>query len=174
MQELEQRLDAIFAARDRENMQPTIDAYRQVLAEYPDEALVLYHVGGAHDTAGEEETAAGFYERALAAGLDGETLRKCFLQYGSTLRNLGRLEESERVFGVARERFPDSVSLGIFALLTLHAQGRHDAALASALELFADHLRTPELLRYEAAIRGNAAYLHEIDARRPDSPDHAA
>jgi hypothetical protein len=31
--------------------------------------------------------------------------------------------------------------------------------------LVADHLRTDEILRYEAAIKGNAAYLAERDAQ---------
>jgi hypothetical protein len=39
------------------------------------------------------------------------------------------------------------------------ATGRTDASMARMLELVADHLRTPEIIRYEAAIRGNAKYL---------------
>jgi len=34
-------------------------------------------VGGAYDTAGQEEKAQGFYERARAAGLEGDLLRRC-------------------------------------------------------------------------------------------------
>src|SRR4051794_32708936 len=88
------RLRALFDARDRDAMAPTIEALLAVLAEHPDDAHVLYEVGGAYDTAGEEETAAGYYERALDAGIDGDALRRCLLQYGSTLRNLGRFDES--------------------------------------------------------------------------------
>ena len=105
---LRARLATIFAARDRSDMQPTIDAFLAVLAEHPDEPEVLYEVGGAYDTAGQEETAAGYYERAMAAGLDGDALRRCLLQYGSTLRNLGRLDESLAVLERARAEFPDS------------------------------------------------------------------
>jgi hypothetical protein len=57
-----------------------------VLAEHPDDPDVLYEVGGAYDTGGQEAIAAGYYERALAAGLSGEALQRCLLQYGSTLR----------------------------------------------------------------------------------------
>ena len=163
MTDLEDRLEAIFAARDREDMQPTIDAFLAVLAEHPDHPEVLYHVGGSYDTAGQEAVAEGYYQRAMEAGLDGETLRKCYLQYGSTLRNLGELDRSAELFRAARERFPSSLSLGVFELLTLHAQGRHDAALASALTLFADHAGSAELARYEAALRGNAEYLAGLE-----------
>jgi tetratricopeptide (TPR) repeat protein len=103
---LRARLDEIFAARDRAHMAPTIAAFREVLAEHPDDPAVLYEVGGAYDTDGQEETALDYYRRAMAAGLEGRWLRQCYLQYGSTLRNLGRVGESLAVFdeGIARFR----------------------------------------------------------------------
>lgn len=157
--ELQTTLRTIFDARDRANMRPTIDAFLAVLAEHPDEPEVLYEVGGAFDTAGDEERALGYYERAMALGLEGDTRRRCLLQYGSTLRNLGRHDESIAAFERARAEFPESDSLRVFHALTLHAAGRSDAAVATLLELVADGIRTPELTRYEAAVRGNAAYL---------------
>jgi tetratricopeptide (TPR) repeat protein len=159
-------LAELFAARDRANMRPTIDALLAVLAEHPDDPHVLYEVGGAYDTAGEEETAAGYYERALAAGLDGDTLRRCLLQYGSTLRNLDRFDESLAVLDRALALHPDSESVRVWHALSLHAAGRSDAAVAELMEVAADNIRTPDLLRYEAALRGNAAYLREVDAGR--------
>jgi Tetratrico peptide repeat len=85
-----ERLREIFERRDRANMRPTIDEFRAVLEQHPDDPDVLYEVGGAYDTDGQEAIAAGYYERALAAGLSGEALQRCLLQYGSTLRNLDR------------------------------------------------------------------------------------
>lgn len=157
--ELQSTLRTIFDERDRANMQPTIDAFLAVLAEHPDEPEVLYEVGGAYDTAGDEERALGHYERAMDRGLGGDALRRCLLQYGSTLRNLGRHDESIAAFERARAEFPESDSLRVFHALTLHAAGRGEAAVATLLELVADRVTTPELARYEAAIRGNAAYL---------------
>jgi len=160
------RLAELFATRDRADMQPTIDALLAVFAEHPDDPHVLYEVGGAYDTAGEEETAAGYYERALEAGLDGDTLRRCLLQYGSTLRNLDRFDESLAVLDRALTLFPESESVRVWHALSLHAAGRSDAAVAELMEVAADGIRTPDLQRYEAAIRGNAAYLREVDAGR--------
>lgn len=111
MTEVQERMRVIFDARDRANMQPTIDAFLEVLRDHPAEPEVLYEVGGAYDTAGQEDVAATYYERALARGLEGETLRRCYLQYGSTLRNLGRIDESLAVFSRARCEFPASLSL---------------------------------------------------------------
>jgi tetratricopeptide (TPR) repeat protein len=161
---LDAELDRIFAARNRDDMGPTIAALLPIYEAHPSEPRVLYEVGGAYDTAGEEETAIGFYERAMAAGLSGDIRRRCYLQYGSTLRNLGRLDESLDVFARAREEFPDSVALGAFEALTLHAAGRPSTALGSLLTLLADHVHADELERYKPAMRGNADYLASLDA----------
>jgi len=161
---IEAQLDAIFAARDREDMQPTIDALLPVHTEHPEDPRVLYELGGAYDTAGDEATAIGFYERAMERGLAGDVRRRCWLQYGSTLRNLGRVDDSLRVFARARAEFPDSVALGAFEALTLHADGRPNTALASLLVLLAEHVDAPELDRYKPALRGNADHLASLDA----------
>jgi tetratricopeptide (TPR) repeat protein len=161
--ELHARLDEIFAARDRARMAPTIAAFLDVLAEHPDDPAVLYEVGGAYDTDGQEETALGYYRRAMAAGLEGRRLRQCFLQLGSTLRNLGRLDESLAVFDEGIALFPESESLGLFRALTLHAMGRPSAALGAVLTVIADRFPTAEVQRYEAALRGNGAYLASLD-----------
>ena len=161
---LDAELDRIFDARNRDDMGPTIAALLPIYGSHPSEPRVLYEVGGAYDTAGEEETAVGFYERAMAAGLSGDIRRRCYLQYGSTLRNLGRLDESLDVFARAREEFPDSVAVGAFEALTLHAAGRADTALGSLLTLLADHVHADELERYKPALRGNADYLASLDA----------
>ena len=67
---LDEELDRIFAVRDRDDMQPTIDALLPILAEHPADARVLYEAAGAYDTAGEEQTARSLYEQALQAGTD--------------------------------------------------------------------------------------------------------
>lgn len=159
---LDDELDLIVGRRDRNDMQPIIDALLPLHAAHPENARVLYEVGGAYDTAGQEDLARGFYEKALAAGLEDDLLRRCFLQYGSTLRNLGEYGTSLEVFGTARAEFPDSPVLGVFEAITLHAAGRPDAAVAALLELVVAHLDTPDVERYTPAIRGNAACIRSL------------
>jgi hypothetical protein len=105
--ELAATIKEAFDRRDRANMLPMIDFFEQLLTEHPDNPHVLYEVGGS-------------YERALP-GLSGETRRKCLLQYGNTLRNLDRLDESLEVFEAACVEFPGLDSLRVFKSLTLHA-----------------------------------------------------
>ncbi|RUR01538.1 tetratricopeptide repeat protein [Labedella endophytica] len=165
---LYEELDRIFAARNRDDMAPTIAALRPIVEQYPHDARVLYEMGGAYDTAGEESRALGLYERAIDAGLTGDLRRRCFLQYGSTLRNVGRIDDSLAIFARAREEFPGSVALGAFEALSLHAAGRADAALARLLTLLADHVDAAELERYKPALRGNVEYLASLDL--PERP----
>ena len=162
--ELHNELDRIFAARNRDDMGPTIAALLPLYEQHPNDARVLYEVGGAYDTAGQESTALGFYEKAMHEGLDGDLRRRCFLQLGSTLRNLGRIDDSLEIFARAREEFPDSIALVAFEALSLHAAARDDAAVASLLELIADHVDAEEINRYKPALRGNAEYLRSLDS----------
>jgi tetratricopeptide (TPR) repeat protein len=157
--ELAATIEAAFARRDRANMAPTIAFFEDLLREHPGNPYVLYEVGGSYDTDGQEEKALVYYERALP-GLSGDTKRRCLLQYGSTLRNLGRYDESLAVFTRACQEFPESDALRVFKALTLNAAGRKDKALATLLLVIADRVDAPELKRYEAAIRGNADYLY--------------
>jgi tetratricopeptide (TPR) repeat protein len=137
---------------------------------HPRDPRVLYELGGAYDTAGEETTALGFYERAMSEGLQGDVRRRCYLQYGSTLRNLGRLDESTKLFTQARREFPGSVALVAFESLTLHAAGQVNTALASLLTLLADNVHSEEIDRYKPALRGNAEYLASLDSSvKPES-----
>ncbi|MHA7281923.1 tetratricopeptide repeat protein [Arthrobacter sp. TMS2-4] len=159
---LDNELDLIFERRDHENMQPTIEALLPYYASYPKNARVLYEVGGAYDTAGQEDVARGFYEKALAAGLDGDLLRRCYVQYGSTLRNLGEYENSLEVFRAARAAFPDSPALGTFEAITLQAAGRSDESVAALLDLVVNFVRTADIERYKPAITGNAAYIRSL------------
>jgi tetratricopeptide (TPR) repeat protein len=160
---LDAQVDRIFAARDRERMQPTIDAFERLLADHPDNPRLVYEVGGSYDTAGEEQTAIPFYTRALELGLDGRLRRQCLLQLASTLRNLDRFDESLELLDGAIAEFPDSPSLLVWKAFTLHASGRPNDGFALLLETIADHLDSPEIARYEAALRGNAEYIRSLD-----------
>lgn len=165
MQDVYDHLDRLLAERDRDDMAPTIAALREVFEQHPSDARVLYELAGAYDTGGQEEEAAGLYRRALDSGLSGDIRRRCLLQYGSTLRNLGRFEESLALFASARREFPESASLAAFEAISLHAAGDADAAVGALLDVVAEFVDAPELERYKPALRGNAAYLRERDGR---------
>lgn len=160
---LDDELDRIFAARDRDDMAPTVAALEEVHARHPEHARVLYELAGAYDTAADESAAAALYPRALEAGLTGDVRRRCLLQYASTLRNLDRLDDSLRVFADARREFPDAISLAVFQALSRHAAGQVHAAFAELLDVIAAHAPATELDRYRPALRANADDLRHLD-----------
>ncbi len=51
---LDEELDRILAGRDRDNMQPTIEALLPLYPSHPENARVPHAVGGTYDTAGQE------------------------------------------------------------------------------------------------------------------------
>jgi tetratricopeptide (TPR) repeat protein len=163
--ELDAAIEKGLELKDRANMAPSIEYFTALLAQYPDHPNALYELGGAYDTAGEEQRARGYYESALEAGLAGDARRRCLIQYGSTLRNLGEFDASLTVLERARGDFPDSDSVRLFYALSLHAAGRSDAAVGELLILSADRIRSPEVARYEAALRGNGEYLLGLDGQ---------
>jgi catechol 2,3-dioxygenase-like lactoylglutathione lyase family enzyme len=98
------------------------------------DAVEFYERGGEHDSAGREEEAIPPYEQALAAGLAGELRARCLLQLGSSLRNVGRLDEAVSLLQSARSEFPEFRPLRAFLALALHSAGRDREALRVLLE----------------------------------------
>ena len=146
-------------------MAPTIAYFEQLLADHPDHPVLTYEVAGAYDTAGDEATARRLYERALELGLEGDALRRCLCQYGSTLRWLGELDASLSVLERARAEFPESESVRVFEALTLSELGRADEALGLLLGIVAQHGGVTDLGRYAAGLTGLAQWLRD---GRPD------
>ena len=111
-----------------------------------------------HDSAGREEEAVSEYRAALAAGIDDEDLPGALLGFGSTLRNVGELEESERVLRQAVTQFPDHAAMRVFLALTRWSRGDAKGAFQELVEaLFRADAQGME--RYQRAIRGYADEL---------------
>lgn len=157
--DLAQAIQRGYDQRDRANMAPTIAYFQSLLAQHPDHPVLVYEVGGAYDTAGQEETARRYYERALALGLEGDTLRRCLCQYASTLRWLGELDRSLAVLDQARELFANSDSVRVFRALTLNEARRPDEAVAELLTVITGHAEVTDLGRWAPGLRGLARWF---------------
>jgi len=116
----------------------------------------------ARDTAGIENEAEPLYRAALASGaLDPYRHARASIQLGSTLKHLGRLDESEQLLLAQLERCraegpSAALSDEVRAVLafTWIAQGRTLEAAALALETLAPHLT-----RYNRSMAANARAL---------------
>lgn len=163
--ELAEAIRVGYERRDRANMAPTIAYFESLLAEHPDHPVLVYEVAGAYDTAGEEAKARQLYERALGLGLEGDVLRRCLCQYGSTLRWLGEYDKSLAVLDRARAEFPGSDAVRVFRALTLNDAGRGDEATGELLTVITAHPEVTDLGRWTDGLRGLAGWLAD---GRPD------
>ncbi|HET7046598.1 MAG TPA: tetratricopeptide repeat protein [Gaiellaceae bacterium] len=119
-----------------------------------DDARTLYERGGEHDSAGREQEAIPLYEQALAAGLDEEHVPGALLQLGSSLRNVGRVEEAEALLADACRRYPDHAALPLFHAFALASLGRDREALVRVLDLARTRIDAPEIHRYARSLEG--------------------
>jgi len=142
--ELVSRIDALAAERD------------------PGDAVALAERGGARDSTGREEEAAELYRAALAAGLDDGRRAQVVIQLASTVRNLGRPEESLELLSTEFAGQPDhplADAATAFAALALASAGRPTEGLVAVLHALAAHLP-----RYQRSVNAYADDLLADDA----------
>jgi tetratricopeptide (TPR) repeat protein len=144
------------AGRDEE----AIAHFRALVADYPDNPRSYYEYGGAFDSAGHEAEAIVQYNRALELGLPAEYLPQIYLQLGSSLRNMGQLDEAVAMLQKAANEYPERPSLKVFLALAQETAGSTHDALTTLFELAVAHADTADMKRYARSIR---AY---IDDRR--------
>ncbi|GGT85561.1 hypothetical protein GCM10010177_51080 [Actinomadura citrea] len=108
----------------------------------PGNAVGEYELASAHDSIGNEAEAADHYRRAFAAGLPEARRRQATIQYASTLRNLGRAEESVALLTAEREAGSDELDDAVTAFLALALTdvGREREATGLALGALSRHL----------------------------------
>jgi hypothetical protein len=128
----------------------------------PGDANALFERACARDTAGIESEAESYYRAALATGnLDPYRRARASIQLASTLRILGRLQESEQLLVDELDRDVEAGTPRILhdearatLALTYVAQGRATEAAGLALCVLSRHLS-----RYRRSVYGNAAEL---------------
>src|SRR4029450_11140627 len=110
--------------RDAGELEEARQLLLELRAERPDDPHVAVETAWVHDSMGLEEQAVEHYEAALAGELTEQEARGASLGLGSTLRTLGRDEDSDRVLRAGIERFPDFPALRAFHAMTLYNLGR--------------------------------------------------
>jgi tetratricopeptide (TPR) repeat protein len=159
MTDLTDAIQQGWATADAGAPEPTVTYFRDLLARYPGDRHALLAYAGALDFAGREADAAPAYEQAFAAGLGGDDLRQGLVQYGSTLRNLGRFDDAVAALRQADNQFPGHASVTAFLALALSSAGRGHEAVQILLTLALDRIDSDELQDYQRPLRSYAADL---------------
>jgi Tetratrico peptide repeat len=163
------RLAALWQQVDAISPAELVARVDELAAERPeDDAVAMFERACARDTAGLEAAAEPLYRAALASErLDPYRQARASIQLGSSLRLLGRLEESEGLITAQLQRYADPAygtalydeTRAILALTYL-VQGRAVAAACLALTTLAPHLS-----RYNRSVTGNAAEILKSTAQ---------
>jgi hypothetical protein len=132
-----------------------------VATALPGDALALFELASANDSIGREAAAEPLYRRALAAGLPATQRRRATIQLASTLRNLGRHDESVALLVAERGMPSDDLddAVAAFLALSLTEVGRDREAAGLALTALARHLP-----RYTRSV---TAYARELMEKPP-------
>jgi tetratricopeptide (TPR) repeat protein len=138
----EERLAATWDALDElpeDTLRARVDA---LAAEAPDVAVAAFERASAFDSTGHSDRAVPLYREALAAGLGGTRRRRATIQLASSLRNVGRADESVELLRAERDAGTDELDDAVsgFLALALADTGEEREALALALEALAPHL----------------------------------
>ena len=138
-----------------------IEHFRRLMERHPDSPRAHFELAGAFDSAGLAAEAVAPYRRAMELGLAGEDVPRWYVQFGSTLRNVGEVEESVRLLTEGRDRFPDDAAIRVFRALALQSAGRDRDAVVELIDLVLREAGAIDLRGYERAIRAYVAQLRE-------------
>lgn len=156
----EQRIAALWQRFDDVPRDEAVAAMRELAEAYPgSDGRAAFELAGMYDSLGFEHEAEAEYERALELGLPPEQHAQLAVQYGSTLRNTGRLDDAIAVLEAAPTHPSTGSAPRVFLALALHSAGRHDEALRVVVEAI-----EPTLPRYNRSVRAYAAALTEPTA----------
>lgn len=105
-----------------------------------------------HDREGREREAIRFYDEAYRLGVPPEQRRRFLVGYGSTLRNVHRVDDAVGVLAQAIADDPDYPAFAAFLALALLDAGHPKAALAAMLGCVLDVAKPGSLDGYERAL----------------------
>jgi tetratricopeptide (TPR) repeat protein len=141
------------------NFEFALQQAHELVSRFPDNPRAHFVLAGTFDFQDRETEALPPYQRAWELGLVGDDLPRFYVQYGSTLRNVGQFDEAVRVLQEGRERFPENAAIQAFLALALFSAGRAAEAVAAALSVVLVSAGTGDLHGYERALREYVAAL---------------
>jgi tetratricopeptide (TPR) repeat protein len=130
--------EALIESDDAEEVQEGLDRLRRHAEAHSGDAEAWFQYGGGLDSSGDEAAAIVAYQRTFDLGverLDSADQPRIYVQTGSTLRNLGRLDEARALLEEGRNRFPEVRVLAVFLALVEVSAGRDRRAIDRLFEV---------------------------------------
>ena len=162
MDDLTTRLEEARNLREEDELDASQEIFLELLDEYPDNATVLYEVGGSYDLLGEEREAIPYYEQAIEAGLEGDDLQECLICLGSCNRVIGAFEESVAALETAVSQFPENKSGHVFLALAYYSNDQKEEAMRTLMELLLETTTNEDILAYADVLEFYKDHLEEV------------
>jgi tetratricopeptide (TPR) repeat protein len=164
---------ALVASEEPGNVSIGLAWLRDYASAHPDDADAWYQLGSGLDRADHEAEAMDAYYRVFDLGidrLDPAVRPHLMLQAGSTLRNLGRLDESRAMLEDGVRRYPEMRALRVFLALTEASTGRERLAIDHLLAtILQDGTDDRSVQDFRRAIAWYAEHLwDDVSATGPD------
>ena len=158
MTDWDARVEHVWSRAAELGAAAVVERIDALAAERPaDDPRAAFEAAGARDFAGDEADAEPLYRRALALGLAEPFRAQAVIQLASTLRNLGRADESVTLLRDELAEHPDHELAGAArAFLALALVSRGDAVAGASVALAA---LAPHLPQYGRAVERYAAEL---------------
>jgi len=147
-EELEKVRALRAAGREPEYLAAAIDLARRAPASTEAQVEAAY----ACDRFGDERDAIRYYDAAWGLGVPDDERPRFLVGYGSTLRNVGRSDESVAVLAQAAADYPEDAALRAFLALSLLSAGHPREAVATLLGLLMEIAPPGALRGYERAL----------------------
>ena len=157
----ERRTAAAWASINELDEPDFLALIEKLVAELPAGSGVgVFERAASLDSTGHSDLAVPLYRQALDRGLTGERRRRAVIQMSSSLRNLGRPEESVTLLTTELTAGSDHLDDAVraFLALALADTGREREAVSLALGALAPHLP-----RYQRSLANYARLLTEPD-----------
>ena len=139
----ERRVAALWASIDQHPEDQFLAAMDRLVAELgPNNPTATFERACALDSTGHSDLAAPLYRRALELGLGGIRRRRAVIQMASSLRNLGKAEESIALLRAERDTGSDELddAVSAFLALALVDTGHEREAVSLALTALSGHM----------------------------------
>ena len=145
-------LAEVRALRDAGKHEEHLAAARTLAADEPTNAEAQLEAAIAHDRADREREAIVYYDAAYRLGVPAAVKRSFYVGFGSTLRNVGRADESVAVLAQAVAEDPGYAPFHAFLSLALFSSGHPREALAAMLGVALEVAKAGAFDRYERAL----------------------
>jgi tetratricopeptide (TPR) repeat protein len=155
----EERISAAWESFDQVSEADFLALIEKLAAELPpDSGIGFFERASSLDATGHADMAVPLYRQALEHGLEGGRRRQAIIQMASSLRNIGRPEESVALLTAEIDAGSDELDGAVLAFLALALAdtGREREGISAALAALAPHLP-----RYQRSVATYARLLVE-------------